>query len=307
MEGMPPWWLWIPITIAAAVAQTLRNATQRHLSADLGTLGATLVRFLYGLPFAALWLLAVQQFGGYGVPGFGWTFGGWLCLGTLSQIAGTALLLRTMREQNFTLGVAYSKSEVMQVAAFGFVFLGDPLASTTIVAVVLGTLGVMLLTPVDRRHPVRTLIGGLATRPALLGLASGGSFALSAVGYRGAALALDAPFLIAAATTLLGAQLLQTIVMSAFLRLYQPGLLTRVFRAWRTSLLAGFSGAAASAGWFTAMAIEPVAHVRTLALIELLFSYLVSRRIFDEQFGRLQIAGLLILIAGLVIVTLGTV
>ena len=186
---------------------------------------------------------------------------------------------------------------------FGFVFLGDPLASTTVAAVLLGTLGVMLLTPVDRERPLRTLIGGLTTRPALLGLASGGGFALSAVGYRGAALALEVPFLIAAACTLLGAQLLQTTVMSVFLRLYRPGLLTRVLRAWRTSLLAGFSGAAASAGWFTAMAIEPVAHVRTLALIELLFSYVISRRFFGERFGRLQIAGLVVLIAGLVLVT----
>ena len=301
----PPWWLWIPITIAAAGAQTLRNATQRHLSTDLGTLGATLVRFLYGLPFATLWLLAVTQVGNYKLPTVDYAFTGWLVLGALSQIAGTALLLRTMRDRNFTLGVAYSKSEVMQVAVFAFAFLGDPLASTTVAAVVLGTLGVMLLTPVDRQHPVRTLISGLTTRPALLGLASGCSFAFSAVGYRGAALALDAPFLMAAAFTLLGAQLLQTIVMCIYLRITRPGLLTRVLRAWRTSLLAGFSGAAASAGWFTAMAIEPVAHVRTLALIELVFSYVISRRIFREQFGRLQVVGLVVLVAGLFMVTLG--
>ena len=120
---MPPWWLWIPITIAAAAAQTLRNATQRHLSTDLGTLGATLVRFLYGLPFAALWLLAVSLAGNYELPTIDGAFVGWLVLGALSQIAGTALLLRTMREQNFTIGVAYSKSEVMQVAVFGFAIM----------------------------------------------------------------------------------------------------------------------------------------------------------------------------------------
>ena len=252
-----------------------------------------------------MWLLAVAMIGNHDLPEMGRAFIAWLVLGALSQIAGTALLLRVMQQQNFTLGVAYSKSEVMQVAVFGFVFLDDPLASTTAAAVVLGTLGVMLLTPVDRQRPMRTLVGGLTTRPALLGLASGGSFALSAVGYRGAALALDASFVMAAAFTLLGAQSLQTVVMCSYLRLTRPGLLTRVLRAWRTSLLAGFSGAAASAGWFTAMAIEPVAHVRTLALIELLFSYVISRRIFREQFGRLQIVGLIVLIAGLVIVTLG--
>ena len=51
-------WAWIPIVICAALAQTLRNAAQRTLTADVGTLPATLVRFLYGLPFA------VGQIGG---------------------------------------------------------------------------------------------------------------------------------------------------------------------------------------------------------------------------------------------------
>jgi drug/metabolite transporter (DMT)-like permease len=202
--------------------------------------------------------------------------------------------------------VAYSKSEVIQVAIFGFAFLGDPLSSSTIAAVLLGTLGVMLLTPVDRERPVRTLVHGLTTRPALLGLASGGAFALSAVGYRGAALALDTSFVMAAAFTLVGAQLLQSVAMGLYLILAHPGVLTRVLRAWRTSLLAGFSGAAASAGWFTAMAIEPVAHVRTLALIELVFSYIISRRIFKEHFTRLQIVGMIVLVAGLVIVVFGS-
>ena len=300
----PAGWLWIPITVAAAGAQTVRNAAQRQLTGELGTLGATLVRFLYGLPFATLWLVAVKEIGNYALPTLSKPFAAWLVIGALSQIVATALLLRAMDERNFTLGVAYSKSEVIQVAAFGFIFLGDPLTTVTIVAVVLGTLGVM--TPVDRLHPIRTLISGLATRPALLGLASGSGFALSAVGYRGAALALDAPFLMAAAFTLIGAQLFQSVVLCTWLRIYRQGLLTRVLRAWRASLFAGFAGATASAGWFTAMAIEPVANVRTLALIELVFSYTISRRLFKEEFSRLQIAGIGVLVAALIIVTLSS-
>ncbi len=302
----PAGWLWIPITVAAAGAQTLRNAAQRHLTADLGTLGATLVRFLYGLPFAALWLIAVKEIGNDALPTISKSFAAWLVIGALSQIVATTLLLRAMNERNFTLGVAYSKSEVILVAAFGFIFLGDPLTAITVAAVVLGTLGVMLLTPVDRLHPIRTLIAGLATRPALLGLASGGGFALSAVGYRGAALALEAPFLMAAAFTLTGALVFQSIVSCTWLTLFRPGLLIRVLHAWRASMFAGIAGAAASAGWITAMAIEPVVHVRTLALIELVFSYTISRRIFKEQFGRLQIVGIGVLVLALVIVTLGS-
>jgi len=47
MEGSG--WLWIALSVWAAFAQTLRNTAQRSLTASLGTLGATLVRFLYGL------------------------------------------------------------------------------------------------------------------------------------------------------------------------------------------------------------------------------------------------------------------
>src|SRR5688572_25408158 len=122
---MPAHLLWIPVTIWAAFAQTVRNAAQRHLTAELGTLGATLVRFLYGLPFAALWLFLVQAFTGDSLPGATLPFLGWVVVGAVSQILATALLLRTMQARNFALGVAYSKTEVLQVAIFGFVFLHD--------------------------------------------------------------------------------------------------------------------------------------------------------------------------------------
>jgi drug/metabolite transporter (DMT)-like permease len=297
--------VWIPITIAAAFAQTLRNAAQRHLTAELGTLGATLVRFLYGLPFAALWLAAVRFVGGFPVPEPNLAFAGWVVLGGVSQIVGTALLLRVMAERNFTLGVAYSKSEIIQVALFGFVFLGDRVTPVTAVAIALGTTGVLLLAPADRDRPIRALLTGWTTRPALLGLASGTMFAFSAVGYRGAALALQGTaFPMAAAYSLVAAQTLQTILLGGWLLLRHPGVVTRVIRAWRTSLFAGFMGAAASAGWFTAMAVEPVAHVRTLGLMELLFSYAISRRVFRERLTRLELTGVAILTMGLIIVTL---
>jgi drug/metabolite transporter (DMT)-like permease len=302
---IPPDWLWIPITVWAALAQTLRNAAQRHLTKPLGTLGATLVRFLYGLPFAVLWLIGVHMAGGVALPTPNQTFGFWVSLGAVSQIVATALLLRVMAERNFALGVAYSKTELLLVAAFGFVFLADRITVLTAVAIALGTVGVLLLSPADRERPLRSMVAGWTSRPALLGLACGACFAMSAVGYRGAALALPGTtFLMAAAYSLVAAQLLQTGLLVAWLLLRDPMVIVRVFRAWRTSLFAGFMGAAASAGWFTAMAIQPVASVRTLGLVELLFSYVVSRRIFRERLSRLEVAGIGVLTLGLVIVTL---
>jgi drug/metabolite transporter (DMT)-like permease len=301
---MPPAWVWIAATVWAAFAQTLRNAAQRHLTAELGTLGATLVRFLYGVPFAALWLLAVNQITGAAPPEPSARFVFWVVLGAVSQIGATALLLRTMQERNFALGVAYSKTEVLQVAIFGLAFLGDPLDAPTTLAVASGTLGVLLLSPADEERPIRALLTGWTSPTALLGVACGALFALSAVGYRGATLALaGTPFLMSAAFTLMVAQLLQTLLLGGWLLAREARIVRKVFAAWRVSLFAGFMGAAASAGWFTAFAIAPAAHVRTLGLVELVFSYAVSRRLFRERLTRLELAGMALLALGVAIIS----
>jgi uncharacterized membrane protein len=299
-----PDWLWIPVTLWAAFAQTLRNAAQRRLTAELGTLGATLVRFLYGLPFAALWFWLVLDYTGGGAPLPGAGFAAWVTLGALSQIAATALLLRTMEERNFALGVAYSKTEVIQIALFAFVALGDRLSVAALLAIGCATAGVLLLSPADRARPLRALLSGWAGKPALLGLASGTGFAFAAVGYRGAALAFgDAPYLVAAAATLLVALALQTTVLGGWLLARKPDVVLGAAREWRPSLFAGFMGAAASAGWFTAFAIEPAANVRTLGLVELIFAWLVSLKLFRERLSRLELAGMSLIALGIIVIT----
>ncbi|MGA1677768.1 MAG: hypothetical protein ACO377_15255, partial [Pseudomonadales bacterium] len=203
-------------------------------------------------------------------------------------------------------GVAYSKTEAMQVAVFGLLFLGDPITSFMVVAIMIGTVGVLLISPSDPERPFAALVTNWTQPIALLGLASGALFGLAAVGYRASALALgDTPFVLAAAFGLVVAQSLQTVVMGAWMLHQQPEAIMPVFRAWRASLLAGGMGAAASAGWFTAMAIESVARVRTLALAELLFAGLISLRYFDERLTPREILGIALLGTGLVAVTLG--
>jgi len=299
-----PAWLWIPITIGGALAQTLRNAAQRHLVESLGTMGATLVRFLYGLPFAVLWLAAACWFMKEGLPTLNWAFIAWVLSSCLAQIAATALLLRVMAERNFAIGVAYSKTEVIQIAVMATVFLGDTVSPIVAMAILTGTLGVLLMSPADKQHPVRALLTGWTSRTALLGLASGAGFGYSAVGYRGASLTLEgASFLVAAACTLVSAQVLQTILLGGWLAVRKPTVAMNVLRAWRASLFAGFMGGLASGCWFTAFAIEPVANVRTLGMIELVFSLVVSRRIFRERLTPTELTGFALLASGVLIVS----
>lgn len=295
-------WAWIPITLGAALAQTLRNAAQRSLTGDLGALGATLVRFLYGLPFAALWLaVAWLGFAGGGAwPAINTRFLMWTVVAALSQIAATALLLRNMEERNFAIGVAYSKSEIIQVALFGLVLLGDRISLIAVVSIVIASLAVVLLSLPSDNRSLGAVVRGWTSRSALLGLGSGAAFGMAAVGYRGAALSLDTPSVVfAAADGLLWAQTFQSILLGGFLAVRNLSVVVEVMRAWRVSLLAGAMGAIGSACWFTAMAMQPVARVRTLGLIELYFSYIVSRRVFRERLGTAEVLGLVLLAVGL--------
>lgn len=295
-------WAWIPIVVAAALAQTIRNATQRTLVSSLGTLPATLVRFLYGLPFAAAWLvLAIRLTGSpYSTPPFGLAYAAWLVFGAGAQLAATACLLVAVKQRNFIVGVTFSKTEVLQVGLFATIFLHEVPSLYSGLAMVIATLGVVMLSLPKKAEPGAAQWRGNA---AWYGLASGACFALSSVGYRGASLQLPgvSPWLIGAWGVLL-AQLLQTTLLGGWLVWRVPGTVTAVARAWRLSLLAGMMGAMASVGWMTAVSMRPAVDVRTLGLLEVLFSYLVSRQLFRERTTRNEMLGLILVSAGVLVV-----
>lgn len=290
--------------MAAALAQTARNAAQRTLTAQVGTLGATLVRFLYGLPFAAVAVALLQGFSGtpLALPPFTGAFFGWVAFGAVAQIGATAFLLSAMKERNFIVAVTYSKTEVLQVALFAALFLSEVPSLPTLLAIGVASAGVLLLS-LPQGAAAASPARGWGGKVAMLGLASGAGFALSAVGYRGAALQLPglSPWL-AAAWGVLCAQALQSALLGGWLAWRAPQALRGIRRAWRISLLAGAMGALASLGWFTGFALQPAADVRTLGLVEVLFSYLVSRRLFREKLGLGEQVGLVLVAIGLVVV-----
>lgn len=293
-------WAWIPITVWAAFAQTVRNAAQRSLTSQAGTLGATLARFLYGLPFALAWVLAVQAMDGGGVPAFHGGYAVWLVVGAVAQLLATAFLLMAMQERNFIVGVAFSKTEVLQVALFSTLFLHEVPTWLAAGAMLLATLGVVLLS-LPAKASASTEGQPPLNRAVLYGLASGACFAMSAVGFRGASLTLPgvSPWLLGG-WGVLWAQAVQSVLLGGWLLWRNPAALATIARVWRLSVVAGMMGAAASIGWFTAMSIRPAADVRTLGLIEVFFSYLVSRKIFREKLRPAERWGLALVLLGLV-------
>lgn len=290
-------WLWAIFTVVAAGGQTLRNAMQKELTATLGTVGATHVRFLFGLPFGLLFLGLVLLATGERLPEFNSEMLAWTVMAALAQICATALLLAAMRERSFVVTITLSKTEPVQVAIFGLVFLGDHLSDGLAAAIIIATVGVVMMS-----WPRQNAAATLSWHSAALGIASGAAFAFSAVAFRGAIIALGADnFVVAASTTLALGLMIQTLTLSAYLLLFERENLIAIFRAWRPSMTAGFMGAFASQMWFLAFAVESAAKVRTLGLVEILFAQLVSRQMFKQSLASREAIGIGLIVIGVVL------
>jgi drug/metabolite transporter (DMT)-like permease len=288
--------LWVVFTLIAAAAQTVRNATQRELTVKLGTVGATHVRFLFGLPFALLFLAGVALVAHAVLPRPGLVFWPWVLLGALMQIAATALMLAAMGERSFVVAIAYIKTEPIQVALFGLIFLGDHVTPGMGAAILIATAGVVVMS-LKSGAAAGTAAGGL--KPTVLGLSAGGCFALSAIGYRGAILSLHDPnFVMAATFTVAVGLAVQTLLLTAYLLARDRAVLRAIILAWRPSLFAGFMGALASQFWFLGFATATAASVRTLALVEVLFAQGVSRFVFKQPVSAREGVGIGLIVAG---------
>ena len=296
-------YLWAVFTVIAAFAQTLRNAMQRELTQSLGTVGATHVRFLFGFPFVLVFLAGILVATGAPMPRPGWNFWPWVLDGAFAQVLATGLMLLAMGERSFVVTIAYIKTEPIQVAIFGLLFLGDALTWPMMTAIVVATAGVVIMSIKSLPSIARKGTNGgwsfSSLRPTLIGLASGGAFALSAIGFRGAILSLGLPDYVMAATfTLMIGIALQAIVLSLYLALRQPHVLYAIARAWKRSLFAGFMGALASQFWFLAFALATAASVRTLALIEVLFAQIIARVAFGQRTSAREAVGMVLVVAG---------
>jgi drug/metabolite transporter (DMT)-like permease len=287
--------LWVPITLIAAAAQTARNATQRSLTESIGTLGATQVRFLYGLPFACLFLLAVAAVTGQTPPAVPQGAFLFAVVGAVAQIAATALMLTAMKAKSFAVTTAYIKTEPVLTAVVGLAVLGDTLTPLKAAGIAVATLGVMLVSV--KREAFGELLK--EARPALTGIAAGAMFGLSAVAFRGAITGLPTGGFIMRATTILALGLaIQTVLLLAYLLLFDRPSLTKSFGVWKASLAAGFLGAFASQFWFLGFALTSAANVRTLALVEVFMAQAVSRKLFAQQTSAQQLFGMALIVAG---------
>ncbi len=298
-----PSWAWAVFTVIAAGAQTARNAMQSDLVSRVGTQGATYVRFLFGLPFALLFLGIAHLALSEPVPTPSLATLLWAAMGALAQTLATGLMLLAMRERSFVVTIAFTKTEPVIVALLSIVLLKEVPSILTMVAIGVATAGVLLMSwPKSSPSGERS-----GMRAALIGLASGACFGASATSYRGAIIELGAgsSFIMTASLTMVLGLIIQCVAILAWLVLQDRPLLMALLKNWRPSLFAGFMGALASQFWFLGFAITSAARVRTLALVEVLFAQIVSRRIFKERMSRAELGGMALIVVGVILLLNG--
>jgi drug/metabolite transporter (DMT)-like permease len=297
-------WLWIPVTMFAAAAQTVRNAVQRNVTKTAGVLPAAFIRFFYGLPFAVVFLAIAGGSSASPLPTPNAAFIAWVTLGAVTQVLAAALFVASMTHRSFVVSVVFSKTEVVQVAVYSILFLGESVSGAAAVAILLSTVGVVLLA--GRTAAEQHLgIASWLSRGALLGLAAGAMLAVCAVGYRGAMLQIPGHAAwVAAAYGLVWAQVIQTLLLGGWLFARDREGLMKVVVNWRESLPGGLAGALASFGWFTAFALRSAVDVRIVGLVEVFYSYAVSTRLLKEHVRLVEVFGIALVVVGIVLVSL---
>ncbi|HLZ76790.1 EamA/RhaT family transporter [Phenylobacterium sp.] len=292
--------LWILLTAAAAPLQVARNALQRGLVGDAGPWGATLVRFLFGLPFSFAIFGVVALLTPGAAPHLTGAYGEAVFIGAIAQMGATAALLMAMRRAGFAVATVMQQSSLPLSAVFGWLALGDKIGVQAWAGIAVTTLGLAILS-----WPRRDQLAG-AGLGSLLGLASGAAFAVALNAYRQAGLGLEPHHAIYAGTaSVCVAQAIQSAVLLTALAIWRPGALRAVAQSWKPSLGAGFFGAAASACWFAALALHAAGPVRAVGVIEAPIAAGVGRRLFKETLSRRQLAGGIMAALGVVAAALG--
>ena len=293
--------LWIPVTLVAAFSQNVRNALQKTLKGRLSTWGATASRFVFAAPLAVLFCLVLLQATGESAGQPPHVFYLWGMAGGLAQIVATGLLIHLFSYTNFAVATAFTKTEPLQTALFGIVLLGDRLTAGAAIGIVISLVGVVLVSMPQDEGTRRWKLD----RKVWIGVLSGGLFGLSAVAYRGASLSLaEGSVLVRASVTLAFVTVFQALAILGWLAWRERGEVTRLLQAWRVASLVGISGMFGSLCWFTAFTLENAAHVRAVGQVEVIITLAISILFFREKITLREIAGVLLVAAGVVALVL---
>lgn len=299
--------IWLPATLLAGALQAWRTAVQQRLRGILSVNAAGFVRYLYGFPVALLLLGGYAGFRHLAIPPLSPAFWSYAVSGGICQIIATNLLIMAFGYRNFVVGTAYAKTEAVQGALLSAWLLHETLGGVVWAGIGVGVVGVIILSTGGRRLGPRELLREIIQPAALCGLGAGFGFALTSVFIRNATRQLDTPDLLFRALVTLAATIMtQALLQGLYVAIREPAQLRIVVKSWRTSAQVGVLAALGSACWFTGFATAPVALVRTVGQVEVIFTLLFGRFYLKEPLGRSEALGLIFVAAGVILAVTGS-
>ncbi|MEM5529931.1 DMT family transporter [Gammaproteobacteria bacterium AS21] len=291
---------WVAFTLLAAFMQAIRTAGQKKIAKYISPLATTFVRYLFGLPFAVLYLYFVgaDQYQTLSLTkGQQYIFLLYSTAASVSQILATLWLVKVLSFRNFAVGTSFAKTEAMQTALLGAVFFSAYLSIIGWFAVFLGMLGILIVSLPSKGYPIDK-------RVVCYGVLSGVGFALTSLWVREASLALGPNFIFNAALTLVYMVILQTIICFFVLYIKQHQQLKLIKQHVKLAVFVGATSALGSIGWFTAMTFQNAALVKSLGQIEFVFSVLITYFFFNEKISKKEYLGMLFILMSVLVLLL---
>ncbi|MEM9717591.1 MAG: DMT family transporter, partial [Pseudomonadota bacterium] len=205
------------------------------------------------------------------------------------------------KRRHFAVGTVLKKTETLQAVFVGFVILGDTVSLFAFGAMIVGLVGVLLLSDQAEKMSWR----GFFTPSAGLGLFSGLLFAFAGIGYRGAGLSIEGDDVFLRATITLAASLfIQVALLRFYVGIWEPSEILKVVQTWRTGIWVGIFSILASLCWFNAFILQNVALVNAVGQVEVIFSLAASYFIFSERITKREYLGCGLIVASVLLLVL---
>ena len=296
--------IWIYATILAACFQVSRNSIQKILKRNLDSVSITWARFLFAIPATIILALSIYHYDKTSLINPNNRFLIYCFLGGLTQIIGTILLVNLFSHRNFMIGIAYMKTETMQTAIIGTLFFADKLGYTGIIAIIISTIGLILLSPKKNN---KKLSFNLTHKSALIGIACGFFYSLAALYIKKASIFVNTDSnIISAVTTLIYVILIQNIILMIY-QIAKNNVKEKIklmIKEWRLCLTIGTLSILGSICWFYAFTLTSVAHVKVIGQTEIIISFLISHKLFSEKSTKLEIMGILLILSSIILIAI---
>ncbi|MCF6193045.1 MAG: hypothetical protein L3J46_01775 [Kangiellaceae bacterium] len=299
--------LWIYFTILAALMQAVRTAGQKQLSHHLSAAATTLVRFLFALPLVWSYLFFVQHYSSSSIPEFTTNlianseFTKSASFAAIAQIAGTVFVIMAFRYQNFAVATSLVKTEAILTAIMGVVMFDAVLSGFGWLSVLIGVIGVLILSKADVR-----LKSVFESPASAYGVLAGLGFALATLWIRQASLSLEIELMLSAAITLAFMVSLQTILILTYILIKERPQINKVVAHWKISSFVGLTSMLGSVGRFTATSFQTAAYVKALGQIEFFFTLVITYRVFKEHIHLREYIGMLLIVLSVLVLMLLT-